>query len=222
MTTTANYIIKAVVGGETYVFQYEDAMDAWEAMEQFWHDDYPEVLADKKGSEVFPISVYAMDDGKALCEYPFMFNAAVFHAFYDHGHKADGIYTLDEFAKDISLTDNVNDNDNHVELKKNAAIEREQSQTSLNSAESEQGRRKSGNDVTSFFFYMWNRWDKAECRRVFAGDDYNHFWDKWCHACKRMNGASGAAEVFYAELSNGNRTKLVRRACECYDGQSER
>jgi len=99
MTTTANYIVKAVVDGEVFIFLYDEAGDAWEALEQFWHEDYPEVLIDKGG--LFPIDVIAMDGGKGIRKYEFMFNAGVFHAFFDHGHKASGPYTLDEFAKDI-------------------------------------------------------------------------------------------------------------------------
>ncbi len=80
---------------------------------------------------------------------------------------------------------------------------------------------KDGNNVTSFFFYMWNRWCKDECEVVWKDDDYNHFWKKWCGLCDRY-GRFGAVEEFYAELSNHNRDKLVKRACECYEGQKEK
>ena len=172
MTTTANYIIKAVVGGETYVFMYEDAMDAWEAMEQFWHDDYPEVLTDKKGSEVFPISVYAMEDGKALREYPFMFNAAVFHAYYDHGHKADGIYTLDEFAKDISRNDNVNDNDNQAPVSGEGSNDPKQIRAIM--------------DRWAGFCYNHPPYDEVILWMVGGQKEhylYQHFCQKWLHLC---------------------------------------
>ena len=99
MITTANYILKAVVDGEVFLFQYDEAGDVWEALEDFWHEDYPEVLIDKGG--LFPIDVIAMDGGKAIRKYEFMFNAGVFRAFFDKGHTADGIYTLNQFAKDI-------------------------------------------------------------------------------------------------------------------------
>ena len=100
MITTANYILKAVVDGEVYIFPYDDLGDVWEALDEFYHEDYPEVLIDKGGG-LFPIDVYAMDGGKAIRKYEFEFNAGVFHAFFDHGHTADGTYTLDQFAKDI-------------------------------------------------------------------------------------------------------------------------
>ena len=100
MITTANYILKAVVDGEVFIFQYDEAGDAWEALEQFWHEDYPEALIDKGGG-LFPIDVIAMDGGKAIRKYEFIFNAGVFHAFFDKGHTAEGTYTIDQFAKDI-------------------------------------------------------------------------------------------------------------------------
>lgn len=103
MITTANYIIKAVVNCNTFFFRYGATMDVWETLEKFWHEDYPEVLGDVQGSDMFPMDVYAISENgsKAIATYPFMFNAALFHAFYDHGHKADGPYTTNEFMDDI-------------------------------------------------------------------------------------------------------------------------
>ena len=100
MITTANYIIKAVVNGSTYIFEYDDAMTIWEAMEKFWHEDYPEALADMQGSEMFPMDIYAMGDGdgKVITVYAFTFHSALFHAFYD---KADSPYTENDFLGDI-------------------------------------------------------------------------------------------------------------------------
>lgn len=184
MITTANYIVKAVVDGEVFIFQYDEAGDAWEALEQFWHEDYPETLIDKGG--LFPIDVMAMGGGRAIRTYEFTFNSGVFHAFFDHGHTASGPYTLDQFAKDIERKD----------------------------------REK--NDVTSFMFYMWNRWGEEECRKAFAGHDYNHFWNKWIQAYDQMGGPRGAAELFYMQLSDTYRDILVKRACECYDGMTEK
>lgn len=78
------------------------------------------------------------------------------------------------------------------------------------------------NGVTSFFFYMWNAWCEDECKKVFGKDDfYPHFWKKWCYSCD-MHNRFGAVEHFYAELSDGNRDKLVRRALEVYDGNHEK
>ena len=111
MITTANYILKATVGGEEYFFEY-DTDDMWNALEEFWHEDYPELLIYKEGNAVFNILVMAMERSKVIATYHAKFCHAFFHAFYDHGHKADGPYTLDEFDRDIRRKDNDNDNQN--------------------------------------------------------------------------------------------------------------
>lgn len=79
------------------------------------------------------------------------------------------------------------------------------------------------NDVTSFFFYMWNTWCKEECQKAFSapGNCWQHFWNKWCAICEKHS-VYGAAERFYAELSNNNRDLLVKRATEVYEGDSEK
>lgn len=74
------------------------------------------------------------------------------------------------------------------------------------------------NDVSSFFYYMWNTWCEEECRIVFAGEGWQHFWEKWASACNR--GVMGAAERFFAELSDSNQDLLVRRAIELYNRKS--
>lgn len=79
--------------------------------------------------------------------------------------------------------------------------------------------RTQENIVSSYFFYMWNAWSKEECRTVF-GPMYKHFWEKWCHCADRD--LYGAAERFYAELSDSNRRRIIERACELYDGKAER
>jgi len=101
MITTANYLLRANVSNSDFYFEYADCGDVWTALEQFWHDDYPEVLPEHDGSP-FPITVTALDgNGEACGQHTLTFNSAAFHAFYDHGRKASGPYTLDEFAKDI-------------------------------------------------------------------------------------------------------------------------
>ena len=77
------------------------------------------------------------------------------------------------------------------------------------------------NDTTSFFFYMWNAWSKEECQKAFEGGNWQHFWSKWVGICE-AHSVYGAAERFYAELSESNRNKLVSRALEVYDGDSMR
>ena len=79
------------------------------------------------------------------------------------------------------------------------------------------------NDVTSFFYYMWNAWCKEECQKAFSSrdNDWQHFWEKWCGICK-THGVYGAAERFYAELSLKHRNMLVKRALEVYEGDCEK
>lgn len=72
------------------------------------------------------------------------------------------------------------------------------------------------NDVSSFFYYMWNAWSEEECKIVFKNDFWPHFWEKWCGICSRHS-VYGAAERFYAELSESNRDLLVKRALQVYD-----
>ena len=75
--------------------------------------------------------------------------------------------------------------------------------------------KKTSQDFSSFFFYMWNAWSKQECDLVF-GNMSEHFWNKWCQACNPD--VFGAAERFYKELSENNRDLLVNRAVTIYNG----
>jgi len=76
------------------------------------------------------------------------------------------------------------------------------------------------NNTSSFFFYMWNKWSKAECMKAFVGEDWQHFWSKWLDICAE-HGVYGAAERFYAQLSKKYRDMLVARACQVYDEDNE-
>lgn len=193
MITTANYLLIAYVGGEQYHFEYEDCGDMWEALEQFWHEDYAETLMDKDSR--FEVDVLAMDGGKCIRRYETAFDCAHYHAFFDHGHTVHGPYTLDEFNRNLKeIREKLNVRDNGPKP----------------------------NDVTSFFYYMWNRWSEEECKVVFKDDYYPHFWNKWCEAYDTMKGPRGAAELFYMMLSDTNRDKLVARALELYDGMTEK
>lgn len=76
------------------------------------------------------------------------------------------------------------------------------------------------NDVSSFFYYMWNAWCEEECARAFAGAEcgWKHFWQKWLGVCNRnLHNHFGAVEEFFAELSEHYKDMLVRRAVETYD-----
>ena len=75
------------------------------------------------------------------------------------------------------------------------------------------------NTVSSFFYYMWNVWSEEECKVVY-GDMHRHFWEKWCQMTDK--GVFGAAERFYAELTDHYREKLAGRAVALYDGKAKR
>ena len=61
------------------------------------------------------------------------------------------------------------------------------------------------NAVSSFHYYMWNAWGEEECKITFGGA-YKHFWEKWNSLASKS--ILGAAERFYAELSDNNRERL--------------
>ena len=75
------------------------------------------------------------------------------------------------------------------------------------------------NAVSSFHYYMWNAWSEDECKITF-GSMYKHFWEKWNSLASKS--ILGAAERFYAELSDNNRELLVNRAVALYDGKARK
>lgn len=75
------------------------------------------------------------------------------------------------------------------------------------------------NAVSSFFYYMWNAWSKEECKIVFGGMS-RHFWEKWNSLAN--DSIFGAAERFYAALSETYQKRLVERAVTVYDGRALR
>ena len=62
-------------------------------------------------------------------------------------------------------------------------------------------------------------WGEEECKITFGGA-YKHFWEKWNSLASKS--ILGAAERFYAELSDNNRELLVNRAVALYDGKATR
>ena len=56
--------------------------------------------------------------------------------------------------------------------------------------------------------------------KVVFGDMYRHFWDKWSALADKS--IFGAAERFFAELSENNQKLLVERAVTLYDGRAFR
>lgn len=199
MITKVRFILTVNVADGKYVFAYEGrTLD--QVLDIFWHTDYYDTLSNFKDGGGFLIDVLEVPaalGGKVLNTYKVGFNACVFHHYYDKGWKCNEkgeriTYTLDEFHKDL--------------IKVREDLEREE---------------KYDNKATSLFFYMWNCWCEEECKKAFADGDYNHFWKKWCGITEE-HGRFGSVEHFYAELSNNNRDKLVRRACEMFDGSCEK
>lgn len=94
MITTANYLMKVVANGDTYVFEYETP-DVWTALEEFWYEDWSGSLPDTV-EEPWPLDILAMDRGKVIISYRLAFEPTVFHHFYDHGD-----ITLDQFHNAI-------------------------------------------------------------------------------------------------------------------------
>lgn len=95
MITTANYVLKTNVNGEVFTFVYE-TNDVWEALKEFWHEDFNNYLACYPIEKAWPIDIDAMDSGKVISTYHFQFEQSSFHSFYDIGG-----CTLDEFDKCI-------------------------------------------------------------------------------------------------------------------------
>jgi hypothetical protein len=65
------------------------------------------------------------------------------------------------------------------------------------------GNMGNRNDVSSFFYYMWNAWCKNECIFAFGGSPagWEHFWQKWLDICERNKfNHFGAVEEFFADL----------------------
>ena len=184
MMTTANYIVKAVVDGEVYIFPYDDLGDAWEALEEFYHEDYPEELIRKEGGGLFPIDVIAMDGGKAIRKYEFTFNIGLFRAFFDKGHTADGIYTLDQFAKDIERKP-----EDKPDVKQAKDIITLWSDWCMDY-----------DDENLWLDYMVHH-PKGHCNR-------QHLQEKWDH-CYEKYGSKAAMQMFWRELDNDNRAILT-------------
>lgn len=76
------------------------------------------------------------------------------------------------------------------------------------------------NDVSSFFYYMWNTWSKEECEKVFTGSNcpWTHLWNKYCGYYSDL-GYHGAISMFYANINTEYQDLLVKRATELYNGK---
>lgn len=181
MITTATYILKAVVDGETYLFHYDHCYDSWTALEQFWHDDYPTTLI-SKGGGLFTIHILSMLEGKVVSTRRVTFNAGVFHAFFDHGHTASGPYTIDQFARDIEAgeVEPVQQAKDIIALWSDWCMDYD--------------------DENLWLDYMTSH-PKSHCNR-------QHLQEKWDH-CYEKYGSKAAMHMFWRELDNDNRTILT-------------
>ena len=65
------------------------------------------------------------------------------------------------------------------------------------------------NEVTKFMFYIYNRWNEYEAAKVFGDDLGAHIWSKWLDRTDSL--------LWYSELDNECKQKLVDRANELYD-----
>lgn len=70
-------------------------------------------------------------------------------------------------------------------------------------------------ETEAFFMFMWNKWSKEECMKIFGTWLGEHFWNKWLEKYDKY-GPSGAIAPFYAELSSDNRKKLSDYAMFAY------
>lgn len=183
MVTTANYLLIAYVGGEQYHFVYEDCGDMWEALKQFYGDDY-DYLIDKDKDGQFPIDVLAMDDGKAIKRYEVAFHSGVFDHFFGKGWKQDVTYTLDEFGKDIMAVRKKLDG--ATEVKDIIALWSDWCMDY---------------DDENLWLDFMVQHPKGHCNR-------QHLQEKWDY-CYEKYGSKAAMTMFWRELDNDNRAILA-------------
>lgn len=70
-------------------------------------------------------------------------------------------------------------------------------------------RAKMKNDISSFFYYMWNSWNEKECKILFK-DLEDYIWNIWIHT-------KGDIGIFYGMLDNACRNLLTGRALKLYE-----
>ena len=195
MVTTANYLLRANVSNSDFYFEYADCCDVWTVLEQFWHDDYPEVLPEYDGSP-FPITITALDgNGEACGKHTLTFNSAAFHAFYDHGRTASGPYTLDQFAKDI-------------EHKTETAVSEASPSEAKDIIALWSDWCMDYDDEDLWLDYMV-RHPKGHCNR-------QHLQHKW-NGCYWKYGSKAAMNMFWRELDSDNRAILTEHILTKYN-----
>lgn len=70
-------------------------------------------------------------------------------------------------------------------------------------------RAEMKNDISSFFYYMWNSWNEKECKILFK-DLEDYIWNIWIHT-------KGDIGIFYGMLDNACRNLLTGRALKLYE-----
>lgn len=64
------------------------------------------------------------------------------------------------------------------------------------------------NEVTKFMYYCFNKWNFAEAKAIFGENLGKHIWGKWIDRTDSL--------IWYSELDNECKQKLVDRANEIY------
>lgn len=77
------------------------------------------------------------------------------------------------------------------------------------------------NETLSYMIYMANKWSEIESIRIFGEDLGKHIWNKYLAFCED-HGMYGAYSMFVFELSSNNLELLLNRACELYNGRTNK
>lgn len=67
-----------------------------------------------------------------------------------------------------------------------------------------------------YFKFMWNRWSREVCKKVFPSYIEQHLWGKWVLDCE-VAGATGAAAVFYSDLDKECRDMIAEVSWNWYN-----
>lgn len=67
------------------------------------------------------------------------------------------------------------------------------------------------NEVTNFMYYLYNKWNIYEAKRLFGMELGAHIWQKY------LDNKSNVLFGWYAELDSSCKQKLVDRANDIYN-----
>lgn len=83
-------------------------------------------------------------------------------------------------------------------------------------------------ETLSYHIYMWNKWSKNECAKIFNAKDQEwqyslgeHIWNKWQEYVKDV-GQIAAPSLCVANFDEQTLYKIIDRACELYVGRKNR